>query len=56
MRNASATPIKPKRESNAAFLKKLERIARDWRYSDEFIGLVVRDRWPRSYDDLKAGR
>lgn len=40
------------RQSDAEFLAQLERLGRDWRYSDEFIGIVVRNRFPRDYDDI----
>jgi hypothetical protein len=36
-------------ETDAEFLARLERIGRDWRYSDEFIGLIVRNRFPREW-------
>jgi hypothetical protein len=35
--------------TEAEFLAKLQRLAEDYRYSDEFIGLIVRNRWPRVY-------
>jgi hypothetical protein len=35
--------------SDAEFLAQLERLGRDWRYSDEFIGNIVRSRFPRDY-------
>ena len=34
-------------ESPVDFIARLQRIAEDWRYSDEFIGVVVHARWPR---------
>jgi hypothetical protein len=42
-------------ESEADFLLRLQRIAEDWRFSDEFIGKIVRTRWPRIYDFSKEG-
>lgn len=39
-------------ESDEAFLHRLRQIGENWRYSDEFIGLIVRCRFPRSYGDL----
>ena len=42
-------------ESDEAFLDRLRRLGEDWRYSDEFIGLIVRNRFPRNYDDLVDG-
>lgn len=36
--------------TDAEFLARLVELARDWRYSDEFLGLVVRARYPRDYD------
>lgn len=56
----SNTPISPPdlpwSRSPEDFLKRLEELAKDWRYSDEFIGIVVRARWPRDYSDLDAKR
>lgn len=41
-------------ESDDAFLDRLRALGEDWRFSDEFIGLVVRRRFPRNYDDLRS--
>ncbi len=32
------------------FLAKLKELGEDWRWSDDFIGLVVRMRYPKQYD------
>jgi len=32
------------------FTADLRVLAEDWRWSDEYIGLWVRSRWPRVYD------
>jgi hypothetical protein len=42
-------PTSAATESDADFIARLERLGRDWRYSDEFIGLVVRNRFPREW-------
>ena len=39
----------PVYESDEQFIARLGRIGRDYRYSDEFIGLVVRRRFPREW-------
>ena len=36
------------------FLSRLREIATNWRYSDEFIGLYVRSRWPADYSHQEA--
>lgn len=41
-------------ESDEAFLAQLRTLGENWRYSDEFIGLIVRRRFPRKYDDLRG--
>ena len=41
--------------NDEAFLDRLRRLGEDWRYSDEFIGLIVRNRFPRNDDDLADG-
>lgn len=41
-------------ESDNEFLDRLQSLGEDWRYSDEFIGLVVRRRFPRNYEDLRG--
>lgn len=40
-------------EGDEAFLGRLRQLGENWRYSDEFIGLIVRRRFPRNYDDLR---
>ena len=37
-------------KTDEEFLARLRELAENWRYSDEFIGLIVRQRWPRNYD------
>lgn len=37
-------------QSIEEFFAKLEKAAKDWRYSDEFLGILVRAKWPREYD------
>lgn len=37
------------------FLSRLREIATNWRYSDEFIGLYVRSRWPADYSHQERG-
>jgi hypothetical protein len=41
-------------ETEAEFLARLERIGKDWRYSDEFIGIIVRNRFPRDYSTVNT--
>jgi hypothetical protein len=52
---AMSKDVPTAKESEADFLLRLRRIAEDWRCSDEFIGKVVRTRWPRIYDFSKEG-
>lgn len=42
-------------ESDADFLARLEAVGRDYRFSDEFIGMVVRGRFPCQYPDARGG-
>jgi hypothetical protein len=51
--SASTTP--PVREADEAFLERLRLLGENWRYSDEFIGIVVRARFPERYEQ-HAGR
>lgn len=44
------------KKSDAEFLTQLERLGRNWRYSDEFIGIIVRNRYPRDYSNLGTRR
>lgn len=37
-------------QTSQKFLANLEKAAKDWRYSDEFLGILVRAKWPREYD------
>jgi hypothetical protein len=39
----------PATETDQDFLARLERLGRDYRYSDEFLGIVVRRRFPREW-------
>ena len=51
MSEPTAAPVlSPATESDEEFLARLRRLGEDWRYSDEFIGLIVRVRFPRDYD------
>lgn len=46
----SRKPVaEPSKATEAEFLAQLERLGNDWRYSDEYIGIVVRARFPRDY-------
>lgn len=35
---------------DATFCERLKELGNDWRYSNEFIGIVVRSRYPRVYE------
>lgn len=37
-------------QPEAEFLAGLQSVAENWRYSDEFIGIMVRNHWPRRYN------
>lgn len=50
-RNISGLPLPPAEQTIEQFLAELERVATDWRYSTEFVGILVRSRWPANYED-----
>jgi hypothetical protein len=37
-------------DTDEEFLARIKRMGENWRLSDEFIGIVVRARYPRNYD------
>lgn len=47
----SIRAITPEEASEVyGFLSQLRRLGEDWRYSDEYIGLIVRTWFPRDYN------
>ena len=47
--SADEFPATPRPETDAEFLARLRSIATDHRFSAEFLGLVVRSRYPAEY-------
>ncbi len=46
--------MKAATEDLVDFIDRISRLSEDWRYSHEFIGLLVRERWPRVYKRDRA--